>query len=416
MTSLLVRLAAAWLLVASAAGCGRVPPHLVLPALDIEEPSFISTVSAYAGTSALPGNRLEVLLNGDQIFPAKLRAIAAAKKTINFAQYVFEQGEPAAQTSRALAERCRAGVEVNVLLDAVGAFEIPSEYRQTMEEAGCRVEMYRPLRPLTLDRFNNRNHRRILVVDGRIGFTGGSGTSGKWAGNGRVKDHWRDTDVRVEGPVVEQLQGAFAENWLEATGIALGGPGYFPRLESKGTIEAQAVRSSPAGGSTAIYTMFLLAIASAQRSIHITNPYFVPDDKMMDTLVDRARAGVRVVIILPGAIDHNLVRQASRSELGRLLKAGVQVYEYEASLLHAKTMVIDAVWSTVGSTNLDQRSLSLNDELNLVAYDRGFARRLEEVFEQDLAHSKKVTYADWQGRSVVNRFLELLAFPLRDQL
>src|SRR5262245_24184063 len=229
------------LVAAVGAGCTRVPAHVALPALDIDQPSFIATISAYAGTPAVPGNRLDVLLNGDQIFPAKLQAIADARKTINFAQYVFEEGEPAAATSRALAERCRAGVEVNVLLDAVGAFAMPGEYRRTMEEAGCHVEMYRPMSPFSLDRVNYRNHRRILVVDGRIGFTGGSGTSGKWAGNGRLQGYWRDTDVRVEGPVVEQLQGAFAENWLEATGIALGGEEYFPHpLEHKGTVEAQA--------------------------------------------------------------------------------------------------------------------------------------------------------------------------------
>jgi len=415
MRALRVPVLAALLIVV--AGCAHVPQHLELPALDMRDPSFIATASAYAGTPAVPGNRLEVLLNGDQIFPAKIRAIASAKKTINFAQYVFEEGQPAIDTVRALAERCQAGVTVNVLLDAVGAFGMPAEYLETMEKAGCHVEMFRPLSSFALDRLNYRNHRRILVVDGRIGFTGGSGTSGKWAGNGRVEGHWRDTDVRVEGPVVEQLQGAFVENWLEATGIALGGEDYFPHpLERKGDVEAQAVRSSPAGGSTAMYTMFLLAIAAARTSIHITNPYFVPDDKMIETLVAAARRGVRVVLIMPGAIDHNVVRQASRGELGRLLKAGVEVYEYLPSLLHAKTMVIDGRWATVGSTNLDRRSLGLNDELNLVAYDSAFARRLEEVFESDLAQSKRVTYSDWQRRGILSRVLELLAVPIRDQL
>jgi cardiolipin synthase len=287
MPSTYVRALLGVLVLVLAMGCAHVPPHVSLPALDIDDPSFAATISGHAETAPVPGNRLDVLLNGDQIFPAKLQAIAAAKKTITFAQYVFEEGSPAMDTARALAERCRAGVEVNVLLDAVGAIGLPAEYRQIMEDAGCRVEMYRPLASFALDRLNNRNHRRILVVDGRVGFTGGSGTSGKWAGNGHMDGHWRDTDVRLEGPVVAQLQGAFSENWLEATGIALGGEDYFPSpLEPKGRVEAQVVRSSPAGGSTAIYTMFLLAIAAAQRSIHITNPYFVPDDKMVDTLIE----------------------------------------------------------------------------------------------------------------------------------
>jgi cardiolipin synthase len=286
-----------------------------------------------------------------------------------------------------------------------------------MTEAGCEVATFRPLRPWTIDRVNERNHRRILVVDGTVGFTGGSGTSGKWSGNGKEDGFWRDTDVRVEGPVVEQLQGAFAENWLEATGVALGGAAYFPRpTEITGGVDAQVVRSSPAGGSAAMYTMFLLAMASARRSIYITNPYFVPDEKMVLTLLQARRRGVRVVLLLPGAIDHNIVRQASRGELGRLLKEGVEIHEYRPALLHAKTMVIDSMWATVGSTNLDRRSFALNEELNLVIYDATVARRLEQVFEKDLAQSRPVTYAKWNNRGLLSRMLELLAEPVRGQL
>ncbi|PYN86861.1 MAG: hypothetical protein DMD87_16115 [Candidatus Rokuibacteriota bacterium] len=241
---------------------------------------------------------------------------------------------------------------------------------------------------------------------------------GKWSGNGRQQGHWRDTDVLVEGPVVEQLQGAFAENWLEATGVAIGGPEYFPRrrLDSKGLVDAQVVRSSPAGGSTAMYTMFLLALASARHSIHITNPYFVPDETMISTLLGAAQRGVEVVLLIPGAIDHNLVRQASRSKLGRLLQNGVQIYEYRPALLHAKTMVVDGIWATVGSTNLDHRSFSLNEELNVALYDADTAQRLERIFEDDLANSRPVLYEDWKNRSLTSRFLELLAFPLKEQM
>ena len=255
-------------------------------------------------------------------------------------------------------------------------------------------------------------------MDGVVGVTGGSGISGKWSGNGRREGHWRDTDIRLEGPVVEQLQGAFAENWLEATGVAIGGPAYFPRrrLDSKGEIDAQVVRSSPAGGSTAMYTMFLLALASARQSIHITNPYFVPDETMISTLTGAAQRGVRVVLLIPGAIDHNLVRQASRSAFGRLLKSGILIYEYRPALLHAKTMVIDGVWSTVGSTNLDHRSFALNEELNVAVYDTSIAQRLEAVFEKDLANSRQVTYREWSRRGLPSRFLELLSIPLREQM
>ena len=398
-------------------GCGHVQPHLEVPDLRIAEPSFRATLVGYAGGVVVGGNRIDVLLNGDEIFPAKLEMIRSARKTITYAQYVFEEGAPAADTAQALAERCRAGVKVHVLVDAVGSLMMPAQYRDWLTEAGCELVYYRPLSPWAMDRVNNRNHRRILVVDGRAGVTGGSGTSGKWSGNGRQEGQWRDTDIRLEGPVVAQLQGAFAENWLEATGVALGGPDYFPSpIEAKGQVESQIVRSSPAGGSVAMYTMFLLAIASARRSIYITNPYFVPDDKMLSTLLQARQRGVRVVLLLPGATDHNLVRQASRSELGRLLQAGIKVYEYRAALLHAKTMVIDSIWATVGSTNLDRRSFELNEELNLVVYNPDIARRLEGVFEADLRGSREVTYEAWKNRGIVSRFLEALSLPFRDQM
>jgi cardiolipin synthase A/B len=401
-----------------AVGCSRVTPHLELPHLETRQPAFAATLGGYSGTPVVPGNRVDILLNGQEIFPTKLAMIRSARRTINYAQYVFESGKPAEEIAAAISERCRAGIQVNVLLDAVGALAMPGQLRTEMTEAGCRVETFRPLRPFTLDRYNYRNHRRILVVDGVVGVTGGSGISGKWSGNGKEAGHWRDTDVRIEGPVVEQLQGAFAENWLEATGVAIGGPAYFPRrrLEYKGDVDAQVVRSSPAGGSSAMYTVFLLALSSAQRSIHITNPYFVPDEKMMSTLLDAAQRGVEVRLLIPGAIDHNLVRQASRSAFGRLLKGGVLIYEYRPALLHAKTMVIDGIWATVGSTNLDHRSFALNEELNVVVYDSDIAARLEEVFQQDLANSKQVTYRDWSDRGLTSRFLELLSWPLREQM
>jgi len=404
-------------LLASGAGCARQETVLHLPALDVGKPTFAATLAAYAGTGVVRGNRIEVLLNGDEIFPAKLRIIKSARKTINYAQYVWEKGQPSEEIANALAERCRGGLRVNVLLDAVGALSMPADYRQRMVDAGCQVESFRPVGSFAIDKVNYRNHRRILVADGIVGITGGSGTSGKWGGNGRQADHWRDTDLWVEGPVVEQLQGAFAENWLEATGIALGGADYFPAsIQSKGDVAAQVVRSSPAGGSTAMYTMYLLAMNSAKRSIDITNPYFLPDDKMIDTLVQTARRGVQVRLLLPGAIDHNLVRQASRSELGRLLLAGVRIYEYRAALLHAKTMVVDSQWATVGSTNLDNRSFGLNDEINLVVYDESVARRLERVFADDLTRSEQVTYQSWKDRGIVSRFLEMISIPVRGQM
>jgi len=405
------------LLLILVAGCGHTQPHYRLPDLRITEPSFRATLVGYTSGAVLGGNKVDVLLNGDEIFPARLAVIRSARKSITFAQYVFEEGAPASETAEALAERCRAGVKVHVLIDAVGSLMMPAQYRDTLTEAGCQVALYRPLTPWTFDRANFRNHRRILVVDGRVGITGGSGTSGKWSGNGRQEGQWRDTDVRVEGPVAGQLQGAFAENWLETTGVALGGPDYFPRpIEAKGDVESHVVRSSPAGGSVEMYTMFLLAMASARRTIYITNPYFVPDDRMIETLIQARQRGVRVVLLLPGAIDHNLVREASRSQLGRLLQAGVQVHEYKAALLHSKTMVIDSIWATVGSTNLDRRSFELNEELNLVVYGADVAGRLERVFVEDLGQSREVTYEQWRNRGIKGRILEILSVPFRSQI
>ena len=399
------------------AGCSHVQPHYELPDLQIAEPAFRSTLVGYTGGTVVGGNRVDILLNGEEIFPSKLEMIRSARKSITYAQYVFEEGAPAADTAQALAERCRAGVKVHVLVDAVGSLMMPAQYRDWMTEAGCQVASYRPVTPWTIDRANYRNHRRILVVDGRVGVTGGSGTSGKWSGNGRQEGQWRDTDMRVEGPVINQLQGAFAENWLEATGVSLGGPDYFPwPIEARGAVESQIVRSSPAGGSVAMYTMFLLAMSSARRTIYITNPYFVPDDRMIETLLQARRRGVRVVLLLPGAIDHNLVRQASRSQLGRLLEAGVQIHEYRAALLHSKTMVIDSTWATVGSTNLDRRSFELNEELNLVIYGADIARRLERVFVDDLEQSREVTYEQWNTRGIHRRILEMLSVPFRSQI
>ena len=405
------------LLLAGAAGCARPVPHLALPDVLLGEPSFFPTLEAYAGSPIVGGNAVEVLLNGEEIFPALVNAIHSAQLTINYAQYFYEDGPVARDVAEALAERCRAGVGVNVLLDGFGTLSMPVEYVDLMKSSGCHVVHFRPLGSLAVRKYANRNHRRILVVDGRIGFTGGSGVSRKWMGNGRLEGHWRDTDVRVEGPVVEYLQAAFAENWLEATGMVLGGDGYFPGpIEPRGKIYAQVARSSPAGGSYAMYTTMLLALSSARRSVYITNPYLILDDKMRQTLIDLVKRGVRVIVLVPGAIDHNIVRQASRAQFGEMIQAGIEIYEYTPALLHAKTVVIDGVWATIGSTNFDNRSFAGNDELNMILYDRGVARKLEQVFLADIQASRQVTYKDWKHRGLSSKMLEVLAFPIRDLL
>jgi cardiolipin synthase len=411
----LLVLAALVIAVLAQNGCSRVTPHLVLPDVELSDAGFLPTIEGLTAAPMTAGNHVEVLLNGDEIFPAQLAAIRGARQTITYAQYFYEEGPNARALAEALAERCQQGVRVHVLLDGFGTLQMPGEYRAVMDKAGCRLATFRPVAPY-VQKANFRNHRRVLVADGRIGFTGGSGASSKWMGNGRTRDHWRETDVRIEGPAVIHLQGAFAENWLEATGEVLGGDPYFPATPARGDMRAQVVRSSPAGGSYSMYTMYLLAISSARRTIFITNPYFVPDEQMTLALVEAPRRGVKVVLLLPGAIDNNIVRQASRSEFGRLLEAGIAIYEYRAGLLHAKTMVVDSAWSTVGSTNLDRRSFALNEELNVAVHSRAFAGRMERVFADDLAHAQRIDYATWKSRGIGSRILEFFALPLRDQL
>jgi cardiolipin synthase len=239
--------------------------------------------------------------------------------------------------------------------------------------------------------------------------------SPKWLGNGRTKGYWRQTDVRVEGPAVASLQGAFVENWLEATGNVLGGEAYFPQPALRGLVTAQVVHSSPTAGSSSMYTMFLLAISSARHSIYITNPYFLPDGRMTRALTDAAKRGVRVVVLVPGPIDKNIVRHASRAGFGELFEAGIEIYEYQAGLLHAKTMVIDGVWATIGSANLDTRSFALNEEVNLVVYSTDVAVRLERIFADDLVYSRKIDPQTWRQRGIVDRVLEALSLPVRQQ-
>jgi len=399
------------------AGCTLSRPHYITPDVNVGEPAFMRTIEAHTVSSLIEGNRAQLLLNGEEIFPAMLAAIREARSTITFANFIYEDGAIAGEMAAALAERCRAGVAVNVLLDAVGSSQMPRQYWTRLEDAGCQIAWFHSLNPFAIKRINHRNHRRILVIDGRVGFTGGTGVGEQWTGDGRQPEHWRQTDVRVEGPIVRSLQAAFAENWRDSTGILLGGDRYFPAPERRGDLAVQSVKSSPSSGAAEAYLLFLLTIDGARKSIHITNPYFVPDDAMADALVRAARRGVSVSIITAGVAQgvlDRLVRQASRAHYPRASKAGVKIYEYGPALLHAKTMVVDGQWVSIGSANLDNRSFALNNELNLVFMDRGIADRLIRVFEEDLKYSRPVSDDDLkQG---LNQFFYLPLLPLRDQL
>ncbi|HEY6197921.1 MAG TPA: cardiolipin synthase [Candidatus Binatia bacterium] len=404
-----------------AIGCAQVVNVEKIPPITLGESSFFPTIEAHTDAPIVAGNKIDILLNGDGTFPTMLADIKNAKSTITFMQYFFENGSITRQFAETFAERCRNGVKAHILLDDHGT-SVAEEILTTMRDGGCHVERFRRIEAPALVlwwkllRYNYRSHRRIIVIDGKIGFTGGYGISDEWLGDGRADGKWRDTNVRVEGPVVKFLQSAFAESWLETTGEALGGDGYFPVLERRGNIPAQIVKSSPLGGSFQNYMLYLLSINSAKTSILITNPYFIPDDNMTAALVAAAKRGVRVAVLAPGKIDSRLTYTASRGHYGPLLTGGVKVFEYQAALMHAKTMVVDGVWATVGSTNFDNRSFALNQELNLTVYDAGFARQLEKIFEEDLKYSKNITYEDWKSRSVFEKMTELFAFPIKEQL
>ncbi len=403
-------------------GCAEVLRVRDIPEITLGETAFFPTIEAYTDAPIITGNRIDILLNGDETFPAMLREIKRAKSTITFAQFLYEDGAIAREFAETFAERCRKGVIVDILLDNYGSSKMPSDIISTMKDAGCHVEQFRRVKaegiifPWKLLRYNYRSHRRILVVDGRVGFTGGYGISEAWTGNGRTPDHWRDTNVRIEGPAVQNLQAAFGESWLEATGAAIGGDFYFPRLETRGNVPAQIVKSSPTGGSFQSYMLFLLSISSAQKSIMITNPYFIPDEVMTEALVKAAARGVRVIILVPGTIDSELTYPVSRGHYGPLLLGGIQIFEYQPCLLHAKTMVIDGAWATIGTTNFDNRSFALNQEVNLTVYDRAVARRLEDIFQEDLKHAKQISYDEWESRGLYERLVDFFAFPVKDLL
>ncbi|HXU87476.1 MAG TPA: phospholipase D-like domain-containing protein [Methylomirabilota bacterium] len=411
-----VVVAAVVALALAAASCDRLPPAETLPSVAAGDPAFAATMEAHTNSPVVGGNRIDVLLNGDQIFPAKLAVIRSAQTSITYAEYFYADGGPARDIAEALAERCRAGVAAHILLDGFGTLSMPREYVKLLETAGCHVATFRPLgRWVTVGRHNKRNHRRVLVADGRVAVTGGSGVSEKWTGDGRIEGHWRDTDVRIEGPAVRNIQSAFFENWREATGELLGGERYLSNGRASGEARVQVIKSSPAGGYD-MYTMYLLAIGGARRSVYLTNPYFLPDDRMEEALLAAAARGVRVVALTPGKIDHNVVRAASRHGFGRLLLGGIEIYEYQAALLHAKTMIVDGVWATVGSTNFDNRSFALNDELNVVLYDRAAVARLVSAFQSDVASARRVTYDAWQHRGLKTKLLERLVLPIQSQL
>jgi len=382
-----------------------------------EDPQFRRSLSALLGPQILDGNHAEELLNGDRIFPAMLAAIRGARRTITFETYIYWSGTIGREFAEALAERASAGVKVHLLLDWVGSSKMDDDSLETMRRAGVEIVRYHKPHWWNLSRLNNRTHRKVLVVDGELGFTGGVGIADQWRGTAQDRNHWRDTHFRVRGPVVAQMQAVFTDNWTKATGDVLHGEAYFPALQPGGDQPAQMFSSSPTGGSESMHLMYLMAITAAQRSIHLSSSYFVPDELAVRALADAARRGVKVQIITPGGeIDAEVVRRASRARWGPLLEAGAQIAEYQPTMFHCKVLVVDEFLVSVGSTNFDNRSFRLNDEANLNVLDAAFARRQVEVFNEDLKRSKPITLEAWRHRPWREKLVERLASLLGSQL
>lgn len=386
----------------------------------ITDPQFERAAGTLLGPPILPGNTTVELLNGDQIFPAMLQAITEAKQTITFETFVYWSGMMGRKFADALAERARSGVRVSVLIDAIGGSKIDKSYITELKEAGAKVVFYHELKWHDLGsamRVNHRTHRKLLVVDGKVGFTGGVGIADEWLGHAQDPEHWRDTHYRVEGPVVAQMQSAFIDSWMQETGEVLHDDGYFPPLQPVGKLKAQCFKSSYRDGSQSMQLMFLLSIAAARSSIRLETPYFVPDQLTIDTLIEAKHRGVNVQIIVPGTnMDEQVVQKASRECWGQMLKCGIQIYEYEPTMFHCKLMIVDEYWTSVGSSNFDNRSFKLNEEANLNILDADFAAKQVRVFEDDLRNSKEITFEAWSSRPALDKLAEGMASLLRSQL
>jgi len=382
-----------------------------------DDPQFIRSMGLLLGPPVISGNRFEVLLNGDEIFPSMLEGIASAQKTITFETFIYWSGAIGEQVASALSEKARTGVAVHVLLDWVGSQKMDRHYLQMLKDAGAEVIQYHKPHWTGLGRMNDRTHRKLLVIDGRIGFTGGVGIAQEWTGHAQDDMHWRDSHFRVTGPVVGHMQAVFMDNWIKATGNVLHGPDYFPEAEEAGDGLAHMFSSSPSGGSDDMQLMYLMAITAATDSIHLASAYFVPDKLTINAIVEAAMRGVDVRIITPGKhIDTHTVREASRACWGPLLEAGVQMFEYQSTMFHVKLLVVDDYLVSVGSTNFDSRSFKLNDEANLNIYDEAFARRQTQIFADDLAKSKRVTLDDWNRRPWTRKLVDRAVALLDSQL
>lgn len=416
-----LRSALCLILIAGLCGCAtnyrRGLQYKIDHRYSVADTQFQRSMGQLMGPGILPGNKVVTLNNGDEIFPAMLSAIRSAQKTICLETYIYFSGEVGRQFSEALAERALAGVQVHVVMDWLGSRAVDSGDLGLMQKAGVELIRYNPLVWYSPLRLNHRNHRKLLIIDGKIGFIGGAGFADLWLGNADSPVHWRDTHFRLEGPAVGQMQAAFMDNWMKSSARVLDGEEYFPELQNAGDAAAQVFYSSPKDGAESIRLMYLLSIAAARSNIRLSASYFIPGALTTEELVAACERGVKVEIIVPGAqTDSPLVRYASRAKWGPLLKAGVKIYEYEPTMFHCKSMVIDDVWVSVGSANFDNRSFRLNDEANLNVFSKSFAAEQIELFERDKKNSRLVTYKAWKSRSFYKKLIERLTSPLQGLL
>jgi cardiolipin synthase len=376
----------------------------------VGDPLFTRTMEMFTGTHLTDGNHVTVLLNGEQTYPAIWKELRGAKETITIQMYYFEPGKIADTLSTIIRERARSGVAVHLLTDAFGAQNITEGYLDTLRAAGVHTAVFRPVHWYEMQKLQNRSHNRVVVVDGRVGFTGGFGIADKWLGNGHSKDQWRDTDVRFTGPAVSALQATFADGWVEATGNLLTGEKYFPKepvkeepAEMAGLLDAQ-----PTIGSTPAERFLALSIAGARHRLFITNSYFVPNHDFKQLLIEASKRGVDVRILTVGPeTDVKITRYAGRKQYDDLLKGGVRIFEFEPTMMHAKTLVADGMWASVGTMNFDNRSMVFNNECNLNVLDATTGAMLDSVFLNDLKYSKEITRAEFEKRGIIQRIFEL---------
>ncbi len=382
----------------------------------VQDPEFLATMAGATGNSFRAGNRLTLLNNGDEFYPAMLEAVEHAERSVTIEAYIYWAGEIGLTFAHALAAKSGSGVTVKILLDAVGAATIGEEILTVLESGGCQLAWYNPVRWYSIGRINHRTHRKSLIVDGSVGFTGGAGIADQWQGHAQDPGHWRDMQIRLEGPAVAALQTGFAQNWLQTTGELVTGPLYYPEHRPAGTLQVQTILSSPEMGASTVRIMYYLAIICARDSILIANPYFVPDEAAVAALQEAKRRGVNVQIMVSGIHNDNWwARHNSVRLYGPLLREGIAILEYNQTMLHQKTMVVDGVWATIGTTNFDNRSFALNEESNVCLYDREVAAEFQKIFRADMAQCQRVELSAWQNRGAWSKAKELVAALLQDQ-